>query len=665
MYITLQHEVLVTRQTRHRHPENILLKSKYHEKLKEFKRTCNSKRYYFWKNKFTDIEQSLNDPKNFWNKWKAFSENDATSKKPDIKGKDWYDHFSNLHSDNQIENSNLPLFNIKPKSYISNEPFSKKEFADAISHLKNSKAEGSDSICNEMIKNASSNILDIIHKFINLCLQKSLVPRSWSMGLISPIHKNGSINDPNNYRGICISSALLKILCILLNNRIQEHCLQNDLLNQNQIGFKSNHRTADHLLTLKTVVKKYVTSGKKKLFACFIDFKKAFDSVWHEGLFHKMADYGIVNNCLTLIEDIYRKTECAVKVGNEHTNTFKFSKGVRQGCPMSPYLFNLFVDEIFDIINQGNDSNIFLEKEKFINALMYADDLIILSETESGLQKHLDKISVYCKKWKLELNTDKTKIMIFNRGNRLVKRDFVYKDKALENVKTIKYLGFTISAKNCNFQPTLDDLAIRANRPLFSLNSKYKVSKLPERLAIKIFNTLITPILLYGSEVWGPFMDFDYLTWNTSKIERVQTQFIKRLLGCNTQTSNIMARAEVGARPLLLNIIKRIIGYTKTIVKRPNSTVHTAFTYECENVTSPNFSNYLHKFNLDFPNILDKSKPETAKICCDAYDRLWWEKINNSSKASSYVRFKTTVHFETFYEIAFKIDIVLVQIYKK
>ena len=259
----LKHDVRVSGKHRHQNPENSLFKSKYHEKLKEFKRTCKSKRYYFWKDKFTDIEQSLNDPKNFWNKWKQFSETDTTPRKPDIKGKDWYDHFSNLHSASQNENGKLPPFNIKPKSYISNEPFSKKEFTNAIAKLKNKKAEGSDSICNEMIKNAPCVILDLIHKFINLCLQKSLVPRSWSMGLISPIHKNGSISDPNNYRGICISSALLKIICILLNHRIQEHCLQNDLLNQNQIGFKSNHRTADHLLTLKTVVKKYVTIGKK------------------------------------------------------------------------------------------------------------------------------------------------------------------------------------------------------------------------------------------------------------------------------------------------------------------------------------------------------------------------------------------------------------------
>ena len=106
---------------------------------------------------------------------------------------------------------------------------------------------------------------------------------------------------------------------------------------------------------------------------------------------------------------------------------------------------------------------------------------------------------------------------------------------------------------------------IRANRAIFALNNKYKMSKLPKKLAIKLFNTLIALILLYGSEVWGPYLHNDYLSWESSKIERVHTQFIKRLLGCNIQTSNITARGEVGFRPLLLNIIKRVVGYTNSI----------------------------------------------------------------------------------------------------
>ena len=103
------------------------------------------------------------------------------------------------------------------------------------------------------------------------------------------------------------------------------------------------------------------------------------------------------------------------------------------------------------------------------------------------------------------------------------------------------------------------DLSLKANRTIFALNNKIKISKLPRRLALKLFNSQITPILLYGSEVWGPYMNYDYLSWELSKIERVQTQFLKRMLGCNIQTSNIMTRGEV---------IKRVVCYTFFLYKQ-------------------------------------------------------------------------------------------------
>ena len=111
---------------------------------------------------------------------------------------------------------------------------------------------------------------------------------------------------------------------------------------------------------------------------------------------------------------------------------------------------------------------------------MYADDLILLSETKEGLQKLLDKMEIYCNKWKLDVNIKKTKIMIFNRGNKLIKTDLKYKNLPLENVKKLKYLGFSISAKNCSFSPTIDELSLKANRALFALNNKFKVSRYEE-----------------------------------------------------------------------------------------------------------------------------------------------------------------------------------------
>ena len=294
------------------------------------------------------------------------------------------------------------------------------------------------------------------------------------------------------------------------------------------------------------MVKKYVTIGKEKLYVCFVDFEKAFDSVWHKGHFYKIQQVGINGNVLKLIKDLYQKTQCAIKTNNGITEFFKYTKGVRQGCPLSPTLFNLYVDGIFDTINNNSISDVYLNERNKINTLMYADDLVLISRTKEGLQRQIDCLDNYCQKWKLTINIKKTKSMVFNRGNKLINTTFHIRGYPTGNVKSFTYLGFTISSKNCSFQKTIDDLSVKANLAVFAIKSKIKLSQLPMKLAIKIFNTQIVPILLYGSEVWGPYMNFDYTSWDQSRTERIQTQFIKQVLGCNFQTPNNMARADSG-----------------------------------------------------------------------------------------------------------------------
>ena len=144
---------------------------------------------------------------------------------------------------------------------------------------------------------------------------------------------------------------------------------------------------------------------KKKLYACFIDFRKAFDSVRQKGLFRKVENLGKNGNFLDLIKDIYCKTKCAVKIGNNTTNFFPYSKGVQQGNPLSLLLFNICINDIFQKIK--NESLVTLDNEYFFNAMNYADDLIIFSTTEDGLQSSLDSLSSYCEEWKLEVNNNK------------------------------------------------------------------------------------------------------------------------------------------------------------------------------------------------------------------------------------------------------------------
>ena len=221
--------------------------------------------------------------------------------------------------------------------------------------MDNKKAVGPDSIANEFLKHAPKDLLDAILKIVNLNIKNGIAPTTWCLDLISPIHKEGPKNNPNNYRGICIMNSLLKVLCSLMNDRLTTYCVTHKLISKEQIGFQKNSRTSDHILSLKTLTNKYVIDKKgKKLYACFVDFKKAFDSVWHEGLFRKIENKGINGNFLALLKSIYSKTECAVKINNKITIFFKYEKGVQQGNPLSPILFNLYVNNIFEIIINQN-----------------------------------------------------------------------------------------------------------------------------------------------------------------------------------------------------------------------------------------------------------------------------------------------------------------------
>ena len=215
----------------------------------------------------------------------------------------------------------------------------------------------------------------------------------------------------------------------------------------------------------------------------FVDLKKAFDSVWHKGLFYKIENVGIYGKTLELIKDVYKKTKCAIKINNSRTDFFEYTKG----CPLSSSLFTIFLNDLFEILDRNNDSDVTLDDNYESNALMYADDLILLSETEKGLQNQIIKLNLFCKNWNLSINTKKTKVMTFNRGNGITKAKIMSNKTPLDDVKSMKYLGFTISANQCSFAPTLVDLSIKANRAIIALNNAIKLSTLPTKLALKLF----------------------------------------------------------------------------------------------------------------------------------------------------------------------------------
>ena len=124
-------------------------------------------------------------------------------------------------------------------------------------------------------------------------------------GVIISIFKLGDKLDPGNYRGICVSSCLVKLFLSILNQRLFKFAESKELIHPSQTGFLKANRISDHIFTLRTLIEKYPHYQKQKVYACFIDFRKAFDSVWHKGLFHRILSYGIGGKLYDLIRSLF------------------------------------------------------------------------------------------------------------------------------------------------------------------------------------------------------------------------------------------------------------------------------------------------------------------------------------------------------------------------
>ena len=138
-----------------------------------------------------------------------------------------------------------------------------------------------------------------------------------------------------------------------------------------------------------------MNTNRGKLYACFVDFRKAFDSIWHQGLLHKLTNYGICGSFNNLIESLYSQLKCAIKVGNKMTTYFRYQRGVRQGCILSPLLFNIYLNELPTLLTSPKSDPLILPDGTQLNCLLYADDLIILSKSKHGLQNCLNFLYLY------------------------------------------------------------------------------------------------------------------------------------------------------------------------------------------------------------------------------------------------------------------------------
>ena len=467
---------------------------------------------------------------------------------------------SSLQSHQEVLQSDVIQCNAQSENNL-NKPVNLDEVIKSVKKLKNSKASGIDLILNEFLKNCPIHVLELATAFFNLVLDTGYTPSEWSMGVIKPLYKGkGQRNNADSYRGITLLSCLGKLFTSVLNTRINNYLDDNNLLGQEQAGFRRGYSTIDHIFVLHSLISIY-QQQKKKLYVAFVDYKKAFDLVDRSSLWCKLLKHGINGKVLTVIKYMYEIAKSCVSVNNVKSDFFACNVGVRQGENLSPILFALYLNDFEEFIsgqyngltNICNLANS-VEVNRLIKlfTLLYADDTVVLAESAEELQKALNALKDYCDCWSLTVNAQKTKVMIFSRGKVRKLPKIYYNDTELEIALDYTYLGTKFNFNNKS-KKAQNAQVNQASRALFSLSHKCYDLDLPLDIYNELFDQMITPILLYGSEVWG-YED-------TSIIENFHIKFCKKTLRVHKYTPNSMVLRELNRKKLSVKIENRMLNY--------------------------------------------------------------------------------------------------------
>lgn len=255
-------------------------------------------------------------------------------------------------------------------------------------------------------------------------------------------------------------------------------------------------------MTLRHLIEKVWDKQGEEVFCCFVDFKKAFDIVPTTKLWSRMEEWEIPKQYRVVVHRLYDQVWVKIRTKQGFSECFGSDIGVKQGCPLSPTLFGVYIDKLQEWIDKFGDGGVYLTNY-VIKLLLYVDDLILMAKTAQDLKEHLKALELFYHQVGMQVNTTKTKVMIFTLKRKKVHREFVFEGSPLQVVNEYKYLGL-------DFHNKLNWETCRAKRiqggwkALYSLQNRCRRAKLWDWKTKKtLFELLVVPVVLYGCEVWG------------------------------------------------------------------------------------------------------------------------------------------------------------------
>lgn len=342
------------------------------------------------------------------------------------------------------ENQNITL--IKDISEI--------EIKKAISKLKPNKSPGPDGFPSDWYKEMKELLIPLMRTSFNYILKTGVIPPSWNEASISLIAKEGKDRlDCGNYRPISVLNQDYKIFTYILAKRIENILAQ--IISLDQTGFIKQRQTQDNVRRTLHVID-YVGKNKIPMVLMSLDAEKAFNRVNWEFLYKVMGKFGFHQSFIRIIQALYKSPRARIKVNGALSNVFNLQRGTRQGCPLSPSLFALFIEALSQSVIQSNNITGVKIMGREHKISLFADDILIyLTNPNITFPKLLSLLETFGSLSGYKLNILKTQILTFN-----YKPNQEIKSKVNLNWESewMKYLGVNITKDlsklyNANFNP--------------------------------------------------------------------------------------------------------------------------------------------------------------------------------------------------------------------
>ena len=479
----------------------------------------------------------------------------------------WADHYERLGTA-----GNKPEFDNEFKRFIETEvaekrkqsyleppteidkAFAMRELEEALGKLEDHKASAEDGTRNPSFKRGGATMKKVLLELFNMLNRRELVPAEWGKALVVNLYKDGDKTDAGNYRGISLISCLGKLYLSMWAKRLTDH-LDKELSDE-QGGFRPRRSTTDDALTLKeALLSRY--NSKQPTYLYFVDFRKAFDTVWHDGLWEQLWRSGVRGKAWRIVQSLYSSVSAAVRLGDKTSRAYRLFQGVRQGCPLSPTLFNCFIDELAKRLKA---TGVFVKfDKKKLNALLYADDVVLMAESVEDLQRLIDVVDLFCREWRMDINLTKSEAMVVGGkecdcSNKesigcceshcaAAAPSWMCRGKRVPVVGKYKYLGIWFN-ESLTWDAHIEYMMHKANKRSKSLRPLLTNGRVPVRAKLLVWLSFVRPLLEYGSEVW----DANTAQW--LKIESIQTRAGVLAMKINKHTKLEAVRALMGVTSL-------------------------------------------------------------------------------------------------------------------